>query len=235
MSKLIVIEGTDGSGKATQTTRLFGRLENLGIKVLRVSFPNYESESSALVKMYLRGDFGATAEEVNPYAAATFYAVDRFANFQEWKDFYASNGVIVADRYVGSNMAHQSAKIKRKAEREKFLNWLDDLEFKKFQLPRPDLTIFLDMPPEIAEMLRKVRGREDIHESDAAYMLKSYKTYKEIATKFGWKAINCANENFAKSTIDIHEEVFRMVEEEIINVTDTHQARHDKKRRDKNS
>ena len=98
MSKLIVIEGSDGSGKATQTTRLFGRLQNLGINVLRVSFPNYESESSALVKMYLRGDFGSTAEEVNPYAAATFYAVDRFANFQEWKDFYASNGVIVADR-----------------------------------------------------------------------------------------------------------------------------------------
>ena len=227
--KLIVIEGSDGSGKATQTTRLFGRLQNLGIKVLRVSFPNYESESSALVKMYLRGDFGATAEEVNPYAAATFYAVDRFANFQGWKDFYASNGVIVADRYVGSNMAHQSAKIRRKAEREKFLNWLDDLEFKKFQLPRPDLTIFLDMPPEIAAMLRKVRGREDIHESDAAYMLKSYKTYKEIAAKFGWKRIDCANENFAKSAIDIHEEVFRMVEEEIISVTDTHQVRHDEK------
>lgn len=225
MSKLIVLEGSDGSGKATQTTRLYERLKNLGINVLRVSFPNYESESSALVKMYLRGDFGSTAAEVNPYAAATFYAVDRFANFQQWKEFYTLNGVILADRYVGSNMAHQSAKIKRKADREKFLNWLDDLEFKKFQLPRPDLTIFLDMPPEIAAMLRKIRGREDIHEADAAYMLKSYNTYKEIAKKFGWKVINCGANNFAKSAIDIQEEVFQLVEELIIHDTDTHQAR----------
>ena len=225
MSKLIVLEGSDGSGKATQTTRLFERLENLGINVLRVSFPNYESESSALVKMYLRGDFGATAEEVNPYAAATFYAVDRFANFQQWKKFYNSNGIILADRYVGSNMAHQSAKIKRKADRDKFLNWIDDLEFKKFQIPRPDLTIFLDMPPEIAAMLRKVRGREDIHESDAAYMLKSYKTYKEIVQKFNWKTVDCAAGNFAKSAVDIHEEVFRLVEEMIINDTDTKRKR----------
>ena len=104
MSSLIVLEGSDGSGKATQTTRLYERLQNLGVDVMRVSFPNYESESSALIKMYLRGDFGGTAEEVNPYAAATFYAVDRFASFQTWKDFYAGNGVILADRYVGSKL-----------------------------------------------------------------------------------------------------------------------------------
>ena len=212
MSNLIVLEGSDGSGKATQTTRLYERLQNLGIDVVRVSFPNYESESSALIKMYLRGDFGATAEEVNPYAAATFYAVDRFASFQSWKDFYARNGVILADRYVGSNMAHQSAKIRRKLDREKFLNWLDNFEYKRLQLPRPDLTIFLDMPPKIAAMLRRERGREDIHESDAAYMIKSYNAYKEIAEKFDWKVVNCSAGNFAKSTLDIHEEVFSLVE-----------------------
>ena len=216
MSKLIVLEGSDGSGKATQTTRLFERLQNLRVNVLRVSFPNYESESSALIKMYLRGDFGGNAEDVNPYAAATFYAVDRFASFQTWKDFYAGDGVVLSDRYVGSNMAHQSAKLNRKVDRERFMNWLDDLEYKKFQLPRPDLTIFLDMPPAIAAMLRKKRGREDIHESDAAYMQKSYKTYREIAAKFGWKTVNCAENNFARSAIDIHEEIFRLVEEMII-------------------
>ena len=216
MSNLIVLEGSDGSGKATQTTRLYERLQNLGVDVIRVSFPNYESESSALIKMYLRGDFGATAEEVNPYAAATFYAVDRFASFQSWKDFYAGNGVILADRYVGSNMAHQSAKIRRKADREKFLNWLDNFEYKRLQLPRPDLTIFLDMPPKIAAMLRRERGREDIHESDAAYMIKSYNAYKEIAEKFEWKIVNCSAGNFAKSAIDIHEEIFGLVEAMLI-------------------
>lgn len=216
MGKLIVLEGSDGSGKATQTTRLLERLLNLRVKAMRVSFPNYESESSALIRMYLRGDFGGNAEEVNPYAASTFYAVDRFASFQNWKEFYEDDGIILADRYVGSNMAHQSAKFKRKADREKFFNWIDDFEFKKLQLPRPDLTFFLDMPPEIAAMLRRKRGREDIHESDAAYMVKSYNAYKEIAKKFDWKIIDCAAGNFTKSAVDIHEEIFRVVETMLI-------------------
>lgn len=216
MGKLIVLEGSDGSGKATQTGRLVERLQNLRLKAMRVSFPNYESESSALIRMYLRGDFGGVAENVNPYAAATFYAVDRFASYQNWKKFYENDGIILADRYVGSNMAHQSAKFKRKAERERFLNWLDDFEYKKLQLPRPDLTFFLDMPPEIAAMLRRMRGREDIHESDAAYMLKSYNVYKEIAKKYDWKIINCAAGNFTKSALDIHDEIFRIVESLLI-------------------
>lgn len=216
MGKLIVLEGSDGSGKATQTSRLFERLQNLKIKSMRVSFPNYESESSALIKMYLRGDFGETAESVNPYAASTFYAVDRFASFQTWRNFYEGDGIVLADRYTGSNMAHQSAKIKRKTDREKFLNWVDDFEFKKLQLPRPDLTFFLDMPPEIAAMLRRKRGREDIHESDAAYMQKSYNAYKEIAKKFDWKVINCAEGNFTRSAVDIHEEIFGVIETMLI-------------------
>ena len=169
MGKLIVIEGADGSGKATQTRKLYERLGDLEVNVRRVSFPNYASESSALIKMYMRGDFGGTAEAVNPYAAATFYAVDRFASFREWKDFYESGGLVLSDRYVGSNMAYQAVKFKKKSERTKFLTWLDDLEFDKFNLPRPDLTIFLDMPPAISAILRRERGREDIHENDAAY------------------------------------------------------------------
>ena len=213
MGKLIVIEGTDGSGKATQTTRLFERLRNLRVNVMRVSFPNYESESSALIKMYLRGDFGGNALDVNPYAAAMFYAVDRFASFQSWKDFYNSGGIVLADRFTASNMSHQGTKFSRKADREKFWNWIYDIEIKKFQLPVPDLTIFLDMPPNIAAMLRQRRGREDLHESDANYMAKSYKTYCELAQKYNWKTINCAENNFARSSIDIADEVFRLVEE----------------------
>lgn len=213
MGKLIVIEGADGSGKATQTRKLYERLGNLEVNVRRVSFPNYASESSALIKMYMRGDFGGTAEAVNPYAAATFYAVDRFASFREWKDFYESGGLVLSDRYVGSNMAYQAVKFKKKSERTKFLTWLDDLEFDKFNLPRPDLTIFLDMPPAISAILRRERGREDIHENDAAYMEKTYNAYREIAQKFDWKIVNCADKNFARSGTDIHEDILRLVEE----------------------
>ena len=216
MGKLVVIEGSDGSGKATQAKKLYERLRDLEVNVRRVSFPNYESESSALIKMYLRGDFGGDAEAVNPYAAAVFYAVDRFASFGDWKDFYQSGGLVLSDRYVGSNMAYQAAKFKKKTERSKFLTWLDDLEYDKFQLPRPDLTIFLDMPPKISAILRKERGREDIHESDADYMNKIYITYKEIAQKFDWKIVNCADKNFARSSTDIHENILAIVEELLI-------------------
>ena len=217
MGKLIVIEGGDGSGKATQTRKLFERLRDLENKVMRISFPNYDSESSALIKKYLRGDFGGSAEEVNPYAAATFYAVDRFAGFFDWKDVYnAERGIVLSDRYVSSNMAYQAAKFAKKSDRTKFLAWLDDLEYKYFGLPRPDLTIFLDMPPEISAILRRERGREDIHERDAAYMRKTYNVYREIAVKYGWKVVKCADRNFARSTTDIHEDIFRLVEEILI-------------------
>ena len=216
MGKLVVIEGSDGSGKATQTRKLYERLRDLEVNVRRISFPNYESESSALIKMYLRGDFGGNAEAVNPYAAATFYAVDRFAGLGEWKDFYDQGGLVLSDRYVGSNMAYQAAKLKKKSERTKFLTWLEDLEYERFQLPRPDLTIFLDMPPAISAILRRERGREDIHENDADYMAKIYTTYKEIALKFGWKVVDCADKNIARSTMDIHENVLALVEELLI-------------------
>ncbi len=216
MGKLVVIEGADGSGKATQTTRLYERLRNLRVNVLRVSFPNYESESSALIKMYLRGDFGGNPESVNPYASAMFYAVDRFASFQTWKDFYEDGGIILADRYFASNMAHQAVKFNRKMDREKFWNWVEDIEIKKFQLPRPNLTIFLDMPPEISAMLRQKRGRTDLHESDYNYMVKSYKMYVELSQKYKWETIKCAENNFARSSLDIEQDIFRLVEEMLL-------------------
>ncbi|MBR4151971.1 MAG: deoxynucleoside kinase [Selenomonadaceae bacterium] len=216
MGKLIVIEGSDGSGKATQTRKLFDRLSDLEGKVKRLSFPNYESESSALIRMYLRGDFGGTAEEVNPYAAATFYAVDRFASYSEWKDFYEAGGIVLSDRYVESNMVYQAAKLSKKGDRTKFLTWLEDLEYNRYGLPRSDLTIFLDMPPEVSAILRKERGRDDIHESDAAYMAKIYTTYKELAKKYNWKVVDCAKGIQPRSTTDIHENVLALVEDLLI-------------------
>lgn len=228
MGKLIVIEGSDGSGKATQTKKLYERLLDLDVKVMRISFPNYESESSALIRMYLRGDFGGKAEEVNPYAAATFYAVDRFAGFKKWKDFYQRGGLILCDRYVSSNMVYQAAKLTKKVERDRFLKWLDELEYKHFGIPRPDLTLFLDMPPEISAVLRKQRGREDIHEDDAAFMQKVYDVYRETARKYAWKVINCADKNFARSTMDIHEDILRTVEEMLLKDKQEEESKKDK-------
>jgi len=215
--KLIVIEGSDGSGKATQTKKLFDRLSDLeGNKVRRLSFPNYESESSAIIRMYLRGDFGGTAEEVNPYAAATFYAIDRYASYFSWKDFYKQGGIVLSDRYVESNMVYQAAKLSKKGERTKFLTWIEDLEYNRYDLPRADLTIFLDMPPDVSAILRKERGRADIHENDAAYMAKIYATYKELSKKYGWKVVDCANGIQPRSTTDIHEDILRLVENLLI-------------------
>lgn len=212
MGKLIVIEGSDGSGKATQTRKLYNRLLDLEVNVRRVSFPNYESESSALIRMYLRGDFGGDAEAINPYAVATFYAVDRFANFFEWGKFYREGGIVLSDRYIESNMVYQAAKLTKRGEREKFLKWLEDLEYRRYELPRADLTIFLDMPPEVSAILRRERGREDIHENDAAYMTKVYNTYKELAQRYDWKVVDCAQGNQPRSTTNIFEDVFGYVE-----------------------
>ena len=210
--KLIVIEAGDGSGKATQTKKLFEHLTDEGLKVRQVSFPDYDSPSSALVKMYLNGDFGKHADDVDAYAASTFYAVDRYASFRtSWKDFYDEGGIILADRYTTSNMVHQAVKIADDNERDKFLRWLDDLEYVKLKLPRPDVVIFLDMPPAISEKLIKERNRNDIHEKDFNYLHRCYDSYKELAQKFNWITIKCSDGNQPRSVEDIHEDIFNVV------------------------
>lgn len=213
MGRLIVIEGSDGSGKATQTRKLYTRLSELERLVKRISFPNYESESSALIRMYLRGEFGGDPMKVNPYAAATFYAVDRFASWEEWRDDYERGGIILSDRYIESNMAYQAAKLTKRVERERFFKWLEDLEYNRYGLPRADLVIFLDMPPEVSAILRRERGREDIHEDDAVFMEKVYNVYRELANRYGWKVVHCSNGNFARTSTDIFEEILPIVEE----------------------
>ena len=179
--KLIIIEGSDGSGKATQTKKLYDRLEAENYKIKKVEFPNYDSESSALVKMYLRGDFGKSATDVDPYVCSTFYAVDRYASFKtEWEEFYNDGGIIICDRYTTSNMVHQASKLDE-SERDKYLDWLSDLEFNLYKIPEPDCVIFLDVPAEVSKSLMKDRNnkitgesQKDIHESDFEYLKKSY-------------------------------------------------------------
>lgn len=219
MGKLICIEAGDGSGKETQTNKLFERLQNQNYNVRKISFPNYASESSALIKMYLRGDFGSKPDDVNPYVASTFYAADRYASYKkEWGAFYEQGGIVLADRYTTSNMVHQAVKITNPGEREEFLSWLWNFEFQLFGLPQPDCVIFLDMPPKYAVQLmenrrNKITGSEqkDIHESDKAYLEQAYKGALWLAEKYGWHRIKCVNNNQIRPIMDIHNEIFDLV------------------------
>ena len=145
MGKLIVLEGIDGSGKSAQYRRLCARFEREGIDYHSIVFPRYDQESSALIRMYLNGDFGEKPDDVNPCAASIFYAVDRYASYMtDWKSAYEGGGIILSDRYTTSNAVHQGAKLPA-AEQPAFFDWLYDLEYVKLGLPRPDLVIFLDV------------------------------------------------------------------------------------------
>lgn len=219
MGKLIIIEAGDGSGKATQTKRLFERLQNESYNIRKVSFPNYESPSSSLIKMYLSGEFGEKAEDVNPYVSSTFYAVDRFASFKkDWETYYNEGGIVISDRYTTSNMVHQASKIKDENEKNKYLDWLNDFEFNVFKLPEPDMVIFLDMPPEyslklIAERNNKFTGEseKDIHEKDSNHLKEAYENAKSIADKYGWVKISCTENGRVKSVEEIHELIYEKV------------------------
>ncbi|MBR4173563.1 MAG: deoxynucleoside kinase [Clostridia bacterium] len=225
MSKLIAIDGVDASGKQTHTELLAKYLKSLGKKVLRLSFPMYNSESSSLVKLYLNGSLGKNAEDVDAYAASTFFAADRFATYRmDWGKAYEDDEmVIIADRYVSSNMIHQASKIENISEKDKFLDWLYDFEFNLYKIPKPDMTIFLDMPPKYGRMLiegrnNKFSGNEklDIHESDFSYLEKSYENAKYVSEKFGWQTICCV-ENEKIRPIDEIQEDIRKIAEKVIN------------------
>ena len=223
MGKIFVIDGTDGSGKQTQFDLLKSHLDKDKIEYKTVSFPNYDSPSSSLVKMYLSGEFGENAQDVSPYIASTFYAADRYATFQkELKKYYEDGGIILADRYTTANMVHQAWKIKDEKEREKFLNWLYDLEFNLYGLPMPTKVFFLNMPTEKVEELIKNRENKfthekekDIHERSASHIIDSYNAACDVAKEYGWCEIHCVNGDQIKSIDEIHEEIFDVVKKEL--------------------
>ncbi len=223
MGKLIVIEGTDSSGKETQTKKLYEKLFEKGVNVKKITFPNYESPACAPVKMYLAGEFGTTALSVNPYPASTMYAIDRYASYKkEWEKFYLEDGVVVTDRYTQSNMIHQASKITNKKEKEEYMKWLVDLEFNKMEIPKPDMVIFINMPFEFAQKLMKNREnkitgemKKDIHEKDIEYMKKSYLNACEIAKKEGWIEISCVKDGKLRTIEEISEDIFNAIENEI--------------------
>lgn len=217
--KLIIIEsGSDASGKATQSKKLYEKLIQEGKKCMKITFPDYDSESSALVKMYLNGDFGTNPNDVSPYVSSTFYAADRYASFKtKWGKFYEEGGIIISDRYTTSNMVHQAAKI-QSPEKEKFLEWLYDLEFNIYGIPKPDKVIFLDVDPEVSQDLMRNRmnkftGKEskDIHESNKDYLISSYNNSLYVAEKYSWDIIKCCNDGELRSIEDINDEIYNNV------------------------
>ena len=217
MGKLIVFEGTDGSGKSTQFALLTKRLEAVGTAFRTMVFPQYSEQSSALIRMYLGGEFGTRPSDVNAYAASTFYAVDRFAAYRKvWGQYYGEGGVMLSDRYTTSNAVHQGSKVPAE-ERKAFFEWLYDYEYGKMELPKPDLVIYLDVPTELTGQLMRKREaatntNADIHEQHMDYLKLCRSTGLEAAEFYGWNIIHCAKDGKMRSIEDIHNEIFALVQ-----------------------
>ena len=215
--KLLVLEAGDGSGKATQTKMLRERLVAESRCVRQVEFPDYASPSSALVRMYLGGDFGERASEVNAYAASAFFAVDRYASFQtKWRADLEAGAIVLADRYTTANMVHQAVKLEEAAEREAFLAWLEDFEYEKLALPRPDLVLFLDMDPAVSRRLIAARAAasgaaRDIHERDEDYLVRCHRASVNLAARCGWQRIRCSEAGEPLSREAVHEKIYEAV------------------------
>ena len=214
--RLIVFEGTDGSGKATQSRLLCEHLQRESIPYKNITFPRYGKPSAAMVQEYLDGNLGRRPGDVNAYAASLMFSMDRYASYkQDWGPFYEAGGLVVADRYTTSNAVHQASKEKPE-DREKFLKWLYEFEYDHLGLPQPDLVLYLDVPTDFTETL--LRGREaathtqaDIHERDSAYLARCRRMGRAAAEYYGWTVINCVRDGAMRSMEDIHEEIYRHV------------------------
>jgi len=216
MGKLIVIEGTDGSGKSTQFRLLSQRLEQDGVAFKHIVFPRYDQDSSALIRMYLGGQFGSKPTDVNAYAASSFYAVDRYASYKmDWGQWYEDGGVVLSDRYTTSNAVHQASKETGEGQ-QTFLQWLYDFEYDKLGLPRPDLTIYLDVPTDFTQKLLRHREQDtntqaDIHEQDMQYLATCRATGRTAAAYYGWTVVQCVRDGQMRTIEDIHQEIYQLV------------------------
>lgn len=214
--KLIVFEGIDGSGKSAHYRRVCERLENEGIEYNHIVFPRYDNESSALIRMYLGGEFGENPSDVNAYTASTFFSVDRFASYRkDWGNIYNDGGFILSDRYTTSNAVHQGAKLPD-GELEAFFKWLYDLEYVKMGLPVPDLVIYLDV--DIETSLARMHHRQektntgaDIHEKDIKYLENCLRVADKAADYYGWTRITFKTDGVERSIEDKHEEIYSII------------------------
>lgn len=218
--KMIVLDGLDGSGKSTQFEMVDRELERLGLPHLAISFPDYQKPSSALVRMYLDGEFSKSPDDVNAYAASSFYAVDRYASYKlYWESAYQEGSLILSSRYTTSNAIHQMGKLPVEEWRS-FLLWLQEYEYDRLGLPRPDRVIFLDMPLEVSQdlLMRRYQGKEerkDIHEADRSYLARCRQSALFAASEMGWNLISCAEEGRLLSKERIFEKIMVIVNEVI--------------------
>ena len=216
MGKLIVIEGTDGSGKSTQFKLLTEYLSANDRSFKQLVFPRYSEPSSSLIRMYLGGEFGTNPSDVNSYAASAFYAVDRYASYkQDWGNWYEQGGLVLSDRYTTSNAVHQAAK-EPLEKRSEYLRWLYEFEYGRLGLPRPDLTIYLDVPTDFTEIMMRRREQAtntqaDIHEKDIAYLTVCRESGRAAAAFYGWTVIECVKDGAMRSIEDIHQEILSHV------------------------
>ena len=215
-SKLIVIEGLDGSGKATQTKLLADKLTSMGKTVRKLEFPDYDSPSSSLVKMYLNGDFGKNPEDLNAYAASAFYAVDRAASYlKNWKNDCDNGSVILCDRYCTSNIIYQMSKV-NKEERDSFIEWQSDFEYNKLGLPAPDAVIYLDVDPDVSQRLMEKRyggdkSKMDLHEKNVNFLCECRESAVYATQKCGWIKIDCCENGDIKTIEKIASEIEKVV------------------------
>lgn len=211
--KIIVISGTDGCGKQTQTEKLFDYLKTKNLEVKKQSFPNYDSWSSGPLKMYMEGDLGKNANLISPYQASTLYAVDRFCTMKSYDTYLENGGILLLDRYMESNLIHQACKISDYAEKQKFIDWITNFEFNELKIPSPNLIIFLNMPPKLSMEFANKRetlksgAKKDIHEQDPNHLINAYNNGIEIAKTSGWTIIDCVENNNLKTIDQIHNEV----------------------------
>ena len=216
MGKLLIFEGLDGSGKGTQTALLCDTLRRRGVDLRQITFPDYESDSSALVRMYLSGRFGDRPDDVNAYASSTFFAVDRFASYKTvWGEFYRSGGLVVSDRYTTSNAVHQCSKLPP-MHWDGFLNWLFDFEYKKLGIPEPDAVVYLAVDVEVSQRLLAARyqgdtARMDIQEKDTEYLARSRAAAEYCARTLGWRRVDCTRVEDGRKTMRPVEEIHAQV------------------------
>lgn len=215
--KIIVLDGLDGSGKTTQAKLLYDYLKQKNKKVKLISFPDYSQESSALVKMYLNGELSKNVEDINAYAASSFYAVDRYASFKKfWEKDYLAGNTIIATRYVTSNAIHQMSKLEQK-EWDSYLNWLEDFEYSKLGLPKPNIVLFLNMSRKVADnlILNRYHGDEskkDLHEKDMCYLESCQRSALYVSEKQSWEIINCCDGENPLEIEEINNNILEKIE-----------------------
>lgn len=218
--KLIVLEGIDGSGKSSQYRRLCKRMEKDGIEYNHIVFPRYDKDSSALIRLYLSGQFGSNPNDVNPYAASTFYAVDRYASYKDdWGKIYEEGGLFLSDRYTTSNAVHQGSKLSD-SELPVFFEWLSDFEHSKIGLPKPDLVIYLDVNISLSleRMQRRQSGtgmKADIHEKDIDYLQRCLRTADKAADYYGWVRIPFMKNGLERDVDEKNDEIYKLILEHI--------------------